>query len=150
MARYLRMLGFSAEYYNHVDDKDLIGFLKRDSRLILLTKDRVLKNENQKYSKRILLISSDDKLDQTVEVLVKLQIGNNKLSPFSRCLICNSKLVKIRNKKLVKDLIPKETYESFEEFYRCPKCKKVFWFSTHTERMSIIIERIMEKVRKIG
>ncbi len=149
LARYLRMLGFSTEYSNSIDDKELIKFLDEDEKTILLTKDRILKRENKKYGDRIILISSDDKKEQTAEVLSKLNI-KDKISPFSRCLDCNSKLVKIKNKESVRNLIPEETYKYFDEFYKCPKCNKIFWFSTHTQRMDIIIQKILKKVEDIS
>lgn len=146
LAKYLRMLGFSTEYSNKSDDRDLLRALEEDQKAILLTKDRHLKNENHKYRNRIFLVLSDDKVEQTVEVLKSFNL-KDKISPFVRCLECNAEIQRV-GKEEVKGLIPRDTYEVFEEFYRCPGCNKIYWFSTHTQRMEIIINRIMRELEE--
>lgn len=141
LARYLRMMGIYTEYYNNIKDKDLIKLLEEDESKVLLTKDRILKNETPKYSERIFIIKSDDKIEQAKEVINNFNLKNH-IKPFSRCLECNTEIRKIP-KKEVKNLVPEETYKSIKEFFICPECKKVYWFSTHTERMDIIIQRIL-------
>lgn len=135
------MIGIYTEYYNNIKDKELIKLLEEDNEKVLLTKDRILKNETTKYSDRIFLIHSDDKIEQTREVIEKFNL-KDQIKPFSRCLECNTEIEKIP-KKEVKNLVPEETYRSMKEFFICPNCKKIYWFSTHTERMDIIIQKIL-------
>ncbi|MGB9621705.1 MAG: Mut7-C RNAse domain-containing protein [Brevinematia bacterium] len=143
LAKYLRMLGFDVLFFNKIEDKDIIRILETNN-IILLTKDKKLKSENSKLSNKIFLIEAQNTIDQTIEVLKTFNL-KDKVIPFSRCLICNTPLEKV-NKKDYKNLIPKETYINFEEFYLCRRCNKVYWLSTHTDRMQILIERILKSI----
>lgn len=143
LAKYLRMIGFSTKYFNKIDDKEILRILEEDKDIILLTKDKGIKINNPKYNDRILLIRSDDKVDQTVEVIKTFNL-KDKIEPFVRCMECDTLLEPI-DKNYVKNLVEEETFKSFDEFYRCPKCNKIYWFSTHTQRMEIIIQRILKK-----
>lgn len=143
LTKYLRMLGFDVIFFNKIEDKELIKIIMSID-AILLTKDRKLKLENPKLSEKIFLVNSKTTLDQTIEVIKEFKL-KNEISPFSRCMVCNTPLEKI-NKEKYKNLIPEETYKNAEEFYLCRKCSKVYWFSTHTDRMQIIIEKILNSI----
>ncbi|MEN2998131.1 MAG: Mut7-C RNAse domain-containing protein [Brevinematia bacterium] len=146
LAKYLRMLGFHTEYFAKIEDKELIKIIEEDKKAILLTKDRHLKDEYHTYGNRIFLVTSEDKIEQTVEVLKTFKL-KNQISPFIRCLECNTKLIRIPKKEAEK-LLSQEICKNFSEFYKCPVCNKIFWFSTHTQRMEIIIQRILNKLEE--
>ena len=61
----------------------------------------------------------------------------------ARCSNCNSILKKVKDKKDIEQLIIKETYNYYHEFFQCKnlKCKKIYWKGSHIED----IEKRLEK-----
>lgn len=130
LAKYLRMLGFDTIYRNDLDDDEIIEIAVRESRIIL-TRDKLLLR-----SKRIThgyYVRTTDKHEQLREVVQKFDLYSQFRS-FTRCMTCNAELVP-KKKEEIKHLIPPETLQSFDKFYFCPSCRKVYWKGSHFERM---------------
>jgi uncharacterized protein with PIN domain len=140
LSKYLRMLGFDTEYYKSIDDEDIIKISKKENRVIL-TKDKRMIEEMKPDN--AYLVKANHNIEQTQEVISRFNLAA-EIKPFSRCLICNSILRQI-SKEEVKDLVDEITFECFDEFYICDRCKKVYWHSTHTDRMQIIIQKIINE-----
>jgi uncharacterized protein with PIN domain len=63
-----------------------------------------------------------------------LQFGlDTKPNLFTRCTECKVQVEKVIDKKTVQDKIPSRSLEGFNEFYECPKCRKVFWKGAHVD-----------------
>ncbi len=137
LSKYLRMLGFDTLYFNHIEDTELIEISKKENRTIL-TKDKIMVRE--KKPENVLLIESVNPVEQAKEVVKAFNLID-KINPFSRCLECNN-ILKFVKAFDVKD-IPENVKKFTSEFYLCEKCKKYYWYSVHTERMQIIIEKIL-------
>jgi uncharacterized protein with PIN domain len=140
LAKYLRMLGIDTKYYKNIDDKSIVKISEEEDRVILTKDKKMVKELNPK---NVYIVEANHTIDQTKEVVDRFDL-RSQVNPLSRCLICNSVLRKV-TKDEVKELVDEITFNSFDEFYVCGNCKKVYWHSTHTDRMQIIIEKIINQ-----
>ncbi len=140
LAKYLRMLGIDTKYYKNIDDKSMVKISEEENRIILTKDKKMVKELNPR---NVYIVEANHTIEQTKEVLDKFNL-RSQVNPLSRCLICNSVLRGVA-KDEVKQLVDEVTFNSFDEFYVCDNCKKVYWHSTHTDRMQIIIEKIISE-----
>ena len=125
LAKWLRLEGFDALYECPIDDKKLI-FLAQSEQRILLTRDRHLSAKT--LWNNIVLIDKTNYADQLRELKQKVKLTKPK--PFTRCLDCNL-LTVTAAKASVEGRVPKQVYETYQEFYTCLGCRKVFWQGSH-------------------
>jgi uncharacterized protein with PIN domain len=145
LAKYLRMLGIDTKYYKNIDDKSIVKISEEEDRVILTKDKKMVKELNPK---NVYIVEANHTIDQTKEVVDRFDL-RSQVNPLSRCLICNSVLREV-TKGEVKELVDEITFNSFDEFYVCDNCKKVYWHSTHTDRMQIIIEKIINQDSQWG
>ncbi|MFX1323581.1 MAG: Mut7-C RNAse domain-containing protein [Promethearchaeota archaeon] len=140
LARFLRIFGYDTVYANDlidyfkvdpIPDEKLAKFAQKSGR-ILITKDYLLfksQPENSIYLKGVGIYNYLNQLREKLNLHFRFKIEN------ARCSVCNSKLEKVKDKKLVENLILKETYDNYNDFYQCAnlKCKKIFWKGSHIE-----------------
>ncbi|MFN3550187.1 MAG: Mut7-C RNAse domain-containing protein [Endomicrobiia bacterium] len=140
LAKWLRILGYDTEFYKETErDKILIESLREQR--IILTRDTKLSN---KKAYKVLLIKSDKIREQIKQVLKEFNLKLDKEKFFSRCSLCNKLVVKIEKEK-VKDEIPLYVYETQNEFYQCPECKRIYWQGSHFELFNKEIQQILNK-----
>jgi len=112
------------------DDRQLFDLAVQEHRL-LLTRDSKLNEYKQAADVVVLLVCND--LDECVAQL------NDKLQvdwlhkPFSRCKICNTKLIQADSTML--NAMPPAAREKTGRALFCPACKQLFWQGSHVERM---------------
>ncbi|MDP4204916.1 MAG: Mut7-C RNAse domain-containing protein [Bacteroidota bacterium] len=138
LAKYLRIMGFDSLYRNDYRD-DEIRFIASLQHRIILTRDKELlmsKKVNHGYYVRSVVFK-----EQVVEVLNKFDLYSG-IKPLSRCIICNHKLHKVSVASL-SDKINPEIGSSFDEFFKCRNCKKIYWKGSHYKRMSQYIEQFL-------
>lgn len=139
LAKYLRMLGFDTLYENDYEDREIVETAMKEKRIIL-TRDRgILKRSSVEYG---YLIRSFNPRKQLHEVLKRYMLYR-QISPLTRCLMCNGRIVPISKKEIMNN-IPKKSREAFDEFYICEKCHRVYWKGSHYERFKEIIEEVKE------
>lgn len=141
LATYLRILGFDTYYQNNLQDDDLIDLLQWDAR-ILLTRDRQLLM--RKVVKQGYCVRSLDPEIQAHEVLRRFQL-RECITPFHRCLLCNSLLQTAEKEQLLPQLQPL-TRQYFDEFRVCPDCNQIYWKGSHYDHMLELIKRITERL----
>ncbi len=142
LARWLRMLGYDVVYSRKLMDWQILRIAEKDNRIIL-TRDRGLHARALKKKLKSTLISSDNIEDRLYIVAKKHGIRLYILCDKTRCPICNAPLVKV-NKDQIANEVPKPVYERYYDFWKCPKCGKVYWRGRHW----IKIEEILDRVRK--
>jgi len=136
LARWLVLLGYDAQFAG-VDgrsDLELLRQAQREGRTFV-TKDR-----------RIPEVAGLPMIVLTGKGLEE-QLGELALKPdpallFSRCAECNVPLDALPREKAL-ELVPPKVKTLETPFWRCPKCGKMFWEGTHTER-------IVAKLKKMG
>jgi uncharacterized protein len=130
LARFMRFQGYDVEYSTTARDFDL---LRKTKGRILLTKDRDLAAAMK--PKRAYLIASVGAEKQLAEIYSYFpdDCGN------SRCLVCNGPLRRLQ-KKNVQHLVPPFVFQKYTDFYRCSRCRRIYWKGSHFERMSHVIK----------
>ena len=137
LAKYLRFMGYDTYYpTGNLSDNALIKIAKEEGRIII-TRDKELARRSKGF-----LVKSDNYEEQLREVINYFNLNAENI--LSRCSVCNEPLVPVR-KEEVKDKVPAYVYEHNEEFYMCPKCHRIYWYGTHTERIEREIKKIMEE-----
>lgn len=136
LARVLRFLGFDAKYENDYSDPALAEISVTEGRT-LLTRDRRLL-----YRKEIThayYLRSTDPDEQLVELFNHFDLYA-QVSPFHRCAACNGRITSVDKKEILDRLEPK-TVQYYDQFYRCERCRKVYWKGSHYERIKHALER---------
>ena len=127
LARWLRILGYDTLYYVDRDDDELRDEALKTGR-ILVTRDSELVQRSRKNGTRVLLIQSDETLTQLKEITETYDLDVTPKN--TRCPRCNG-LLKSVEKTSLKDAVPDESYNAFDEFWRCMECDAVYWQGSH-------------------
>ena len=126
LAKYLRLLGFDTVYNNSLDDPEIIEKAQKEHRIILTRDLGILKNNKVTHG---YWLRSQDSKKQLKEVIQRFDLKKN-FNLFSRCTVCNGKIKKI-DKETVKNRLFPKTYQEYDTFYQCKKCKKIYWEGSH-------------------
>jgi hypothetical protein len=125
LCRWLRILGYDAYYFRGRDSSLLIKALQEHR--IIVTRRRKLAEES---AVRKVIIHHDKLKDQLRELKENLGLDLSSNNLFSRCAECNAEVKRVE-KEVVKNKVPEYVYQTQNEFYKCPKCKRIFWQGTH-------------------
>lgn len=125
LARWLRMMGFDAEYMRAWSEEKIAA--ARAAGRILLTRRR-----DFAMKEGSIVLESDFLKDQLRYLDKRLNLKEN-LRPYSRCIVCNVSLKYVKAQD-VKNLVPEYVSATRETFARCPKCSRIYWKGTHTNR----------------
>jgi uncharacterized protein with PIN domain len=142
LAKWLRILGFDTLYDSGAGGAAFFRSVPEGR--VLLT--RTVGVEKQLRSDRLLFIQSDDFRRQLGEVIRQLEIRPEDLRPFTRCIECNQ-IIESVEKPLIRHRVPDFVYESHEHFQQCPRCRKVFWSGSHTNRVLDCIRQLFDVPR---
>ncbi|MBN2461320.1 MAG: hypothetical protein JXB60_06905 [Candidatus Cloacimonetes bacterium] len=129
LAKWLRLLGYDAALYKAISFPNLIRLARKDKRT-LLTRSSEQAGSRQHFARRLL--KSENHLQQLREIKDLLVYDEELI--FSRCLLCNRKLVPITREK-IKSRIPEFIYRNQQLFKICRQCGRIFWQGTHTAEM---------------
>lgn len=124
LARWLRVMGYDAEYARDMRDDDILHRAVEEGRT-LLTRDRELA---RKAGERGMLLHSDDGVEQLEEVVRQFDLVFNEER--TRCTLCNRDLVPIGPEE-ASERVPPRVLERHREFLSCPSCGRVYWKGTH-------------------
>ena len=128
LARLLRLLGFDAAWSRDAADADLAAAANREHR-VLLSRDRGLLKRRE--VRRGCLVRSQDPRRQLDEVTERYGL-RGRLSPFSRCLVCNAPL----------RLDAGAPIDRGAGGGSCPSCGRRYWRGSHWRSMNAIVEEI--------
>jgi len=131
LARYLRMLGFDSLYNNAYPDHEIVRISLEEERTILTRNRKLLM---LKVIERGAWIRNEMVTGQVIEVIRRLDLVN-AIRLFSRCTLCNGTL-EPSDEISVKLLFPGYRWLPGTLFYRCPRCRHIYWNGTHCERFT--------------
>lgn len=123
LAKWLRLLGYDAEYWRDGSDEALIARARAEDRLII-TRDRGLAGRR---GIQAVLVQAEDLDGQIAEVR---ELLGDTARPFTRCPECNGSLVPLAHAD-ARDLVPPYVWHTQHEFRRCGDCGRVYWKGTH-------------------
>jgi hypothetical protein len=145
VARWLRILGFDTRYSRGYSDRELLSEALLTGR-ILVTRDRGLYAKARKASVKAVLVESTTIEERLAELSVKLGFEIRVDPNASRCPECNGVLERVADKSVVRDRVPPQAYNSYDVFYVCTVCGRVYWEGSHW----VNIRRIAESSRRIA
>lgn len=137
LARWLRLLGYDTLYFRNAEDWKLLHLAEDDER-VLLTKDLGLYRKAVKKGITSIYIESSDVAESLATLSKKLGIRLMFDKSNTRCPLCNTLLVVISKAEAL-HLIPKDVGRKYENFWKCPKCSKVFWQGNHWDTIGRVI-----------
>jgi uncharacterized protein with PIN domain len=141
LAAYLRMLGFDSVYRNDCRDEEL-AHISAGQQRTLLSRDRGLLKRSVVTCG--YLVRESQPRQQLIEVLRRFGLSGS-IAPFRRCLHCNTLLQPVP-KDLISDRLPPQTKKHYDEFHFCRECNHLYWKGSHYQRMTSLIERMMDSV----
>lgn len=130
LARWLRLLGFDAEYRNDFEDRELVEFAVATDRILLTRDRRLLRHRELAHA---YWVRSDRPEVQIVEVLRRYRLAN-QCRPLRRCTSCNGPLRPVP-KESVLDRLEPLTRVHYDEFLRCESCDRIYWRGSHHDRL---------------
>jgi uncharacterized protein with PIN domain len=137
LAKWLRLLGFDTLVESEIPTELFIQTLEKDR--IFLTRTQRIKK--QLASRQYIFVESDHLEQQLLQVLRELDLKPADTHPFSRCLQCNVLIVTVEKDSLW-GRVPDYIFETHGHFQQCPKCSRIFWPGSHTQRS-------LEKIRSL-
>lgn len=139
LARWLRMMGFDAQYLKFWNDEKIKEAIAAGR--IFLTRKRSLSN------KPGVVLMESDHLEEQIAALDNLLDLGEKIQPLSRCSICNLPLIYAKRGD-VEEQVPEYVFATKNEFARCPGCSRIYWRGTHSERFLERMRLIVQKGKR--
>lgn len=137
LSKWLRILGFDAEYYTSENTGSLFIEALRGNRIILTRNHRM----PQSRGIRIATISAERLPGQLAEVMQVFGLRADTQAMFTRCIICNVALINSK-KEEVKDKVPEYVWRTHDTFVACPHCRKIYWQGSHWGNVTQLLEKL--------
>jgi len=141
LAKYLRIMGFDTLYPPRRD---------AHHRFATNLPNRKFLTRNSKYRQnaadsKALYINTETLSEQLRLVVNTLHLSIDSKRFFSRCLICNARLLSIP-KEAARESVPPKSYSSHSDFVKCPQCGKIYWQGSHYQRMLATLHQIFPEL----
>jgi uncharacterized protein len=145
LARWLRMLGYVAEYDSKADDNSLLRS-SEPPETVLLTRDAELHNRALGKKIRSVLVLGETEGARLGQLARTLGISLETDMATTRCPECGAQLHEI-SKVDAASAVPAKSLELYDRFWRCsnPGCGKTYWVGSHWKK----IQQTLEEARKI-
>lgn len=144
IARWLRIIGYDTLYDRNSEDWQIIRRAELESRIII-TRDKALHNKALKHGLKSIFIwesSIPDRLAHIALVTgIRLNVDFNK----TRCPDDNALLEKVE-KESISDIVPPRVYRLHSDFWRCPRCGKIYWIGRHWKHIEFTLGQAREKL----
>lgn len=144
LAKWLRMLGYDAVFFEGDDDAYMIDWALKENRVILTRDTQVMKRGVITSGRlRAIFIDSDEPEQQVIQVIETLHLDfQSRL--FTICLECNNPLEE-RGKEEIKDRVPPYVFKTQPQYMECPVCHRIYWRGTHWQAMLHKLERLTKR-----
>jgi len=135
LARWLRMMGYDALFFDEEDDGKMAKIALAQSRIII-TKDSEFMKRRVVTTGRVkaILVSGDNSELQMRKVIDEMNL-NHEYRPFTRCIECNVDLIP-RERGDLEQAVPERVFAIQEQYMQCPSCHRIYWRGTHWQAMS--------------
>ncbi len=143
LAKWLRMIGYDALFFDGGNDANMIATALAEGRVILTRDTQIMRRRVVTTGQlEAILIKSDEPEPQMHQVMETLNL-ERQFKPFTICLECNQSLVE-RSKHQVKDLVPPYVFQTQSQFMQCPACHRIYWRGTHWQAMTEKLQKFMK------
>ncbi len=141
LAKWLRMLGYDAVFFEGDDDAYMIDRALKESRVILTRDTQIMKRGVITGGRlKAVLIDSDEPESQILQIIEGLHLDFQSRT-FTICLECNQPLEE-RSKEEVKERVPPYVFKTQTQYMECPVCHRIYWRGTHWQAMLRKLERL--------
>jgi len=135
LAKWLRMMGYDALFFEGSDDSQMVATALAENRVILTRDTQIMRRRVVTNGRlKAILIQSDEPERQMRQVMDTLRL-DCQFQPFSICLECNQPLVE-RSREQVKDQVPPYVFQTQSQYMECPNCHRIYWRGTHWRAMT--------------
>ncbi|MDR3567984.1 MAG: Mut7-C RNAse domain-containing protein [Syntrophobacteraceae bacterium] len=134
LARWLRVLGLNARSVV-LSGREVVESLISEG-CIPVTRSRKFRDIDG-----VAFIRSDRSFEQLLEVISLVSITREEVRPFSRCTLCNARLVPVA-REAVFGAVADYVFETAIDFCRCPDCARVYWPGSHRRKMIAKLESL--------
>ena len=140
LARWLILLGYDAAYAKDGrSDLELLEQAHREGR-VFLTRDR--KIPDVAGLRKIVL--PEQRFEAQLERVIRtLGLAFERERLFTRCTYCNEPLSTLTKEEAL-PLVPPLVRGLETPFFRCDKCRRMYWNGTHTDRTVKKLERLFQ------
>jgi len=144
LTRLLRIFGhdtvYSEEVMKSAPDLELLKHAIKHDRIVL-TRDKPF---HEKAKNNSIYLEKLDAYDNLLHLQKKIDLELDFSIKNARCSACNSSLERVEDKNSIRDKIKQDTFNSYQDFYRClnPKCDKIYWRGSHIDK---IISKLKEQ-----
>jgi hypothetical protein len=141
LSKWLRILGYDAEYSRRPVNHELLQKAIAEDRQILTRNTRLRAGAVEDIS-RICTIQANETVLQLREVIARYHLTLSEHAHLTRCLVCNTRLVKTPP-LLLDRLVPEYILTTRKIFLSCPRCRKVYWRGSHYHSMQERIKKTL-------
>jgi uncharacterized protein with PIN domain len=145
LSRWLRMMGHDVEYSTLLDEDALLALAKKEGR-ILLTKDLELYKRANAKKIDVFYVEGNNEADRLATLAERFDLGLEIDLRTSRCPKCNTP-IQPAPKTCVANRVEKKTFTHYDEFWECPKCKKVYWQGSHWPKIQATLEDAKNRLK---
>ncbi len=138
LAKGLRMLGYDTLYYRGEDIHQLIHLARQEDRIILTRNTKLVLRRPKDH---IITITEDNPSRQLKEVVQKGTLSLDEEKLYTRCLLCNEQIDEIPRQE-AEGKVPDFIFIQQRDFYRCPKCQRIYWQGSHLKNMAKKVEEL--------
>ena len=137
LAKALRLFGFDTLYLNNYTDAAIARLAEEQNRIVLTRDVGLLKHKIIKWG---YWLRSQQPNQQLAEVIVNFGLSGY-YQPLTRCLACNGLIIEVAKETVLAEIPPK-TKIYFNQFFRCPSCRRVYWKGSHYDNMSATVAKL--------
>ena len=134
LARFLRLIGVDTRYDPSLDDPELVQMSVTEERIVLTRDVGLLKRAAVTHG---YFVRSIEPREQVVEVVRRFRL-TDRLTPFSRCMVCNGMLAPI-SREDVADRVPPRTRQHVDVYRACSSCDRLYWRGSHHRELEKIV-----------
>lgn len=128
LAKWLRIIGYDAEYSTAWTDAELRAKATREHRMVL-TRDRALAESLGPNGG--LFIESQNPREQFRQVVETLGLDTEQ-GLFTICTLCNREVEPV-DPNQVEHEVAEYMRQQQRSFWRCPACGRLYWEGSHIE-----------------
>ncbi len=139
LARYLRLFGFDTAYNSSFSFNSILSIAKIEERCIL---SKSIAYKENPFVTKYFHIQSSVPEEQLVETFSRFDLWHSS-QPFTRCLRCNTPLVKCSLDTVQQNKIPPRILTMYNEYMYCSSCQQYYWKGSHFKRMEGFIEEVL-------
>lgn len=142
LSRWLRAAGYDAAFEHGIEDGTLVRLASKEDRIVLSSDSGIFERTVVKTGRvRALFVPrATPPTDQLAFVLRALALPTRD----PRCMACGGELREV-SKSTVAHLAPPRSFATYDRFWTCAACAKLYWRGTHwsriVERLAAVTER---------